>query len=180
MKRTLIMKIHGYLSMFFFIPMMMYLITGIAYIFGYTGTTEYKNHELIGVVAPASQAEAELILPKALEVTGLETVPGEFRERNGSYQWNGLKYRLSIESKDGVTIVKHGESDFFRQMFMVHKAHAGTVFDILGVASGIYLLLVLVTGFILVLKTTMIQSGSYIAFGIGLITMIASYFAAIA
>lgn len=181
LKRPPIMKIHGYLSMFFLLPMLMYAVTGIAYIFGYNGAVERSQYPISVEAWPLSEQQAKAAVPEILAAVGMDATPAPHSlSRSGLHTWRGLDETIVLKTNtDGEPIAELSKSNFFRQMFMVHKSHAGTTFDIIGVAAGLYLVVMMLTGLILTIKTVILHKGAWASAGIGLVSMIACYVIAI-
>ncbi len=91
LKRPPIMKIHGYLSMFFLLPMLMYAITGIAYIFGYNGAVERSQYPISVEAWPLSEQQAKAAVPEILAAVGMNATPAPHSlSRSGLHTWRGL------------------------------------------------------------------------------------------
>lgn len=185
-KRMTLMKWHGYLSVFFLTLMLIYAATGTLYLFEYEGNKASRSITVEIAVWPSDEQQARLLMPALLEQVGEDKLPPNYSSRKG-HEWYGFTKSIAItqEAKPVPATVNGHEKtsvqvtvktpDFMRKMLMIHKGKAGPVFTVLGVAVGIYTLLMLITGVWLTLRTKPMHQGSMVAAAIGLVTVIVSY-----
>lgn len=170
------MKVHGYLSIFFLILMLMYALTGILYLFDIKGSQSSRSISFQLDYWPESETEALTFMPEILEKIGEKKLPRQYSERKG-HKWYDLKKSILLTQGDkhNSVLVTVSHSDFMRQMLMIHKGYGGPLFTLLGIALGIYVMLMLISGVWLSIKTKPMLRGSFISAGMGLVTVIVIY-----
>jgi hypothetical protein len=175
-KRMTVMKWHGYLSVFFLILMLLYSLTGTLYLFEITGNKTSRSVSLALDNWPASEKEALAIMPDILQKIGEEKLPKIYSDSKG-HEWSALNKSILLteDSENNSVLVTVSDSDFMRQMLMIHKGHGGPLFTVLGVALGIYLLVMIITGVWLSIKTKPMLRGSKISAFVGFSSVIIVY-----
>lgn len=170
------MKVHGYLSIFFLLLMFIYALTGTLYLFEIKGSQSSRSISFQLESWPMSEEEALSVMPEMLEKMGEEKLPSEYSDRKG-HEWYGLKKSILLTQgdKNNSVLVTVSNSDFMRQMLMIHKGHGGPLFTLLGIALGFYVLLMLISGVWLSIKTKPMFRGNMISAGMGLVTVIVIY-----
>lgn len=170
------MKLHGYLSIFFLLLMFIYALTGTLYLFEIEGNKSTRSINLQLDTWPVNEEQALSVMPEILEKIGEDKLPSKYSDSKG-HEWYGLKKSILLtqNDKNNSVLVTVSNSDFMRQMLMIHKGHGGPLFTLLGVALGIYVLLMLISGVWLSIKTKPMFRGSMISAGMGLVTVIVIY-----
>jgi hypothetical protein len=171
-----VMKWHGYLSVFFLILMLLYSLTGTLYLFEIEGNKTSRSVSLQLDTWPTSEKEALKIMPNILKEIGEKKLPNKYSDSKG-HEWSSLnKSILLTENSENKSVqVTVSDSDFMRQMLMIHKGHGGPLFTVLGVALGFYLFVMIITGVWLTIKTKPMVRGSKISAFMGLASVIGVY-----
>ena len=180
-KRMTIMKLHGYLSVFFLMFMFIYALTGTLYLFEIEGnkTSRSVSFQLdsLGLDSwPESEKEALKVMPSILKKVGEDKLPSKYSDRKG-HEWSALDrsilFAKTAENNSVLVTVSH--SDFMRQMLMIHKGHGGPLFTVFGIALGIYILLMMISGVWMTIKTKPMIRGSKISALLGFGSAIVIY-----
>jgi uncharacterized iron-regulated membrane protein len=176
-KRMTMMKIHGYTSVFFLVLLFIYALTGTLDLFDIEGSRSSHSEVVDLDKWPKSEKEALLVMPTILVQIGEEELPSHYSDRRG-HEWSDLTKSISLSKKKGskdIIEVTVKEPGFMRQMLMIHKGDGGPIFTVLGVALGIYLLLMIITGVWLTFKTRPMHSGSIISAVAGVLVVVLAY-----
>lgn len=165
MKRKLLIQIHGYIAVFFLPLALLYAVTGTLYITGETGGIIQTNATLTLANVPGSAKELlPLIEPTLIENNWRVPPSDEYvREFPNGYLWSSLSESIRIsfseeiikngfQGESEITIF-HGKNTWYKQLVEIHKDHAGVYFSILGLAFGIGMLIMTITGGIMMLQS---------------------------
>lgn len=174
--RTLI-KVHGYIAVFFLPMAILYAVTGAFYIVGQSGSTQTASMEFSLTSGwPQSFPEAREAVDHHLQKSRLKPVPRNVDRRiqeNDEFYWRGLTHSVTLtrtgETSATVTVNENG---LFRQLVEIHKNHAGVLYSILGFAFGIAMAILIVSGSLMMFRsplyrrtaTWLLSSGAALCF----------------
>jgi len=162
------MTLHAYFACFFIPLTIVYIITGILYLFDITGGVKQEFEYHIGLEESfaltedfsltkgfsLSKKSAKSLAIKTLKENSHPPLPEDYYPEEDLHDWYGFKQEVivipEIESSSVKIIVK--EHDVLHQLLLIHKGHAGWIFMWLGVLFGLSLLFSLVSGVLLVFQ----------------------------
>lgn len=170
------MKIHGYFSVFFLALLFIYALTGILYLLDSKGSKSIRSEAVQLESWPISKQQALALMPQFLKRLDEKKLPDNYSDRNG-HQWSDFTKSISLSQnpEDKTVLVAVKTPDFMYKMLMIHKGNAGPLFTVLGIALGIYILLMLITGVWLSFKTKPMHQGSLISAAAGVLLVFISY-----
>lgn len=164
------MKIHTYLSLFFMPMCLIYVLTGVGYIFKLKDDAGAKIHT-IALESPLQEGrEKEMIIDilkannlKVPQNTNLEVVKGNLSMGN-------IKYVVSIQKdKSGQLVLKTMERSLYGVFVLMHKAKGGAIFNALAICFATSLLIFYLSGLIVTTFCKRNRKVAGIAFSSGLI-----------
>lgn len=165
---------HAYLSIFFLPVAALYAVTGVCYVCGYSGTLDSARYTVALDALPPVTAETKgTLLKKILSDNGIPCPAGEGSESRKGFMLglptgqHAVLEPLRENAKEALITVN--TPDLFYKLVLLHKAKGGTLFNILGVAFGVALLLMYLSGILLFLKASEFRNKLAICFAGGLI-----------
>ena len=166
--------IHAYLSIFFLPMALIYAITGICYICGYTGKSESVRYTAaIEASSPASPAAKDTLVKNILSANGIACPSGEGRELRNQYVLGRPTSRHAVLEpiRDGMKEAKVvvNTPDLFSRLVLLHKAKGGAPFNVFGIAFGVALLLIYVSGIFLFWASLKVRMRLTLCFAGGLV-----------
>ena len=173
--RLLWMKLHAYFSCFFLPLTLIYILSGVLYMFDIRGDVRQEYTYPVGIEKmPESESAAQEIVSEILAENDHMSLPSDYSDRRGAHNWYGFKQQVSLqaakESEGFEVIVK--EFDIFRSFLMIHKGHAGIWFWVLGIFLGLSLTFSLVSGVIITLQLPQLKKPSLAMIGAGLASFV--------
>lgn len=149
MKKSVWLKIHIYVAIFFLPFMLLFAATGVGYLLGFgqfAGATK-QTFELN--IAPLSaKDELRSALVDTLKEHELFIPNGYERVRDGRFSLNNAKYAASIFNKDGKMVVEYSERTWFGTMYSMHFGHGGALFTVLSIVFSAFIFVVYLSGFV--------------------------------
>ena len=148
------MKIHTYLSLFFLPMCLIYVLTGVGYIFDLKDSAGAKtqNLALVGELNDLSDLKlAESAIINTLKENNLK-IPSNtaLREQKGNLTMGGIKYSVTLQkAKDGAFEVKTMERSIYGTLVLMHKAKGAAYFNTLAICFAISLTLFYLSGLIM-------------------------------
>lgn len=148
------MKIHTYLSLFFLPMCLIYVLTGVGYIFDLKDSAGAKtqNLALVGELNDLSDLKlAESAIINTLKENNLK-IPSNtaLREQKGNLTMGGIKYSVTLQkAKDGHFEVKTMERSIYGTLVLMHKAKGAAYFNALAICFAISLTLFYLSGLIM-------------------------------
>ncbi|GAB4285301.1 MAG: hypothetical protein Kow0029_32110 [Candidatus Rifleibacteriota bacterium] len=143
-------KIHGYVSMFFFPLALIYAITGALVIFNQYGTLNKEKHQIQIDHELLSNVNVQKILVSDFLAKAGEKLPvGEPRLSRGEFYWgrpSSLNVSIEKGSEDGTAILHVRKPDLLFSLVMLHKAKGGRLFDYFGFIFAISMIFMYVSG----------------------------------
>jgi len=188
-KRKLLIQIHGYIAVFFLPLALLYAVTGALYITGETGGVVRTKATITLVSIPDSAQELLPLIEPTLVENNWRVPPlsDYVREFPDGYMWSSLGESIRVtlpagDSKDkSEIIIFHGKNTWYKQLVEIHKDHAGFYFSILGLAFGVGMLIMTISGGIMMLQSpvhkrialTLVTAGTFITFATWAYTLFA-------
>ena len=179
--RLLWMKLHAYFSCFFLPLTLVYILSGVLYLFGIKGEVKQEFHYPVSVASwPSDQGEAAKIITPILTEKGHFRLPADYFASGEDHSWYGYKHEIIFAQVDDkethgdaaiqvpnpaqLTVKEH---DFWLQLLIIHKGYAGYLFWLLAIALGASLTFSLVSGVIISLQMPQLKKNSLwmLAFG---------------
>ncbi|MGI0406449.1 hypothetical protein ACRE1S_03585 [Helicobacter himalayensis] len=175
--KQLWMKIHLYLSIFFFPVALIYVLTGALYILEIRENADATTHTITLDSLPQKGQEQEFIL-NLLEAHSLK-IPSDTQVRmmKGAPTMGDIKYNVSItKDKDGTNILRTTDRGLYGILLLMHKAKGKFYFDIIAVAFAISMIIFYLSGLIMTSFCKKHQKSALWTFVAGLgITALAIY-----
>jgi len=171
---------HAYLAMFFLPAVILFAVTGSLYIFGVKGDLNTKSYQiqlsqsLPRPLALNIEAQEKVMVDYAREL-GIEVPEGKAQKgRMGVTLGNPAGYHLVLipDRTENSAELQVNQPGLYYKIVLLHKAKCGWVFKIFGVATGICLVLLYVSGIILIWKNIRLKNKALILCGIGLLAII--------
>jgi hypothetical protein len=166
--------------MFFLPAVILFAVTGSLYIFGVKGDLNTKSYQiqlsqsLPRPLALNIEAQEKVMVDYARE-HGIEVPEGKAQKgRMGVTLGNPAGYHLVLipDRTENSAELQVNQPGLYYKIVLLHKAKCGWVFKIFGVATGICLVLLYVSGIILIWKNIRLKNKALILCGIGLLTII--------
>ena len=150
---------HACVTLFFLPLALIYAVTGIGYICGYTGRVDSARFSVPLTGPPPAQPEARrALVEKTLSEHGLACPVGEGREVHNRFVIGAPTRRYAVlelpRGRSGETVVSLNTPGLFNKLMSLHKAKGGIAFNVLGVAFGVVLLFSYLSGLALVWNAT--------------------------
>lgn len=168
--KSLWMKVHLYLSLFFLPAALIYALTGALYIFDVRENADASIQEFALPSAPQKGEEQEAIL-SVLKKHNLK-IPNDTQVRiqKGSATMGSIKYNASITTnKQGESIVRVTDRGLFGILVLMHKAKGKVYFDIIAVGFSLSLIVFYLSGLIITSFCKKKRKQALLAFVLGLI-----------
>jgi len=175
--RLLWMQLHAYIACFFLPITLMYVVTGVLYLFDIHGGLKqtYEYNVPLTAPFPKSESNAKIIVLKALEGKNhIQLPPDYYLEPGGVHDWFGYKqeviFKPSDERLQSTIIIK--EHDFLHQLLLIHKGHAGKLFWVFGIGLGISLAFSLISGVVISLQLPQLKKQSLVSIVLGFVVLV--------
>ncbi len=178
--RILWMKLHAYFACFFLPVTLLYVVTGVLYLFDIKGGVkeEFKYPLALTQGWPESQQAAQHLVEKKLAGLYHPALPEDYYPEEGGHDWYGFKQEVILISTDDASqarlIIK--EHDVWHQLLLIHKGHAGKLFWLFGIFLGVSLFFSLVSGFVLVFQMPKLKGSAFITFVAGTLVLALLFF----
>ncbi len=175
------MKIHTYLSLFFLPMCVIYVLTGIGYIFDFKDTAGAKIYEFALPNAPQKGEEAATMI-EVLKANNLK-IPSntDIKIQKGNPSMGSISYAVSLEAdrKSGELKVKVVDRGLYGILVLMHKAKGAVYFNVVAVCFALSLAIFYLSGLIMTSFCKNKRKSAGIALGSGfVITAIAIYLSA--
>lgn len=171
---------HAYLAMFFLPAVILFAVTGSLYIFGIKGDLNTKSYQiqlsqsLPRPLALNIKAQEKVMVDYARE-HGIEVPEGKAQKgRMGVTLGNPAGYHLVLipDRAENSAELQVNQPGLYYKIVLLHKAKCGWVFKSFGVATGICLVLLYMSGILLIWKNIRLKNMASILCGIGLLAII--------
>lgn len=175
--RLIWMKLHAYFACFFLPITLLYVATGVLYLFDIKGGVKetFEYSVTLTTPWPESESKAKQIVENELNGKNHAILPNDYYlERGGIHDWYGYKQEVILKPLEqplqAMLIVK--EHDLWHQFLLIHKGHAGKLFWIFGIGLGISLAFSLISGVVVSLQLPQLKKQSLLSIGLGGLVLI--------
>ncbi|REL27486.1 hypothetical protein DXX93_13575 [Thalassotalea euphylliae] len=173
--RLLWMKLHAYFSCFFLPLTLVYIVSGVLYMLDVKGEVKQEyRYDITLNEWPETENEAANIVTPLLAKHDHFALPEDYSKHGGGHNWYGQKQhvglKLNKETQSAQILIE--EYDFWRQMLMIHKGHAGIVFWVLGILFGLSLTFSLISGVVISLQLPQLKKQSMAMLAAGTVTLV--------
>lgn len=171
---------HAYLAMFFLPAVCLFALTGMLYIFGVKGSLNTQSYQiqlsqsLPRPLALNIEAQEKVMVDYARE-NGIEIPEGKAQKgRSGVVLGNQAGYHFVFipDRAENSAELQVNRPGLYYKIVLLHKAKCGWVFKGFGVATGICLVLLYMSGILLIWKNIRLKNMALILCGIGLLAII--------
>jgi hypothetical protein len=150
---------HAYVTLFFLPLALIYAVTGIGYLCGYTGHVDSVRFSVPLTDPPPARPEAKrALIEKTLSEHGLACPVGEGRDVHNRFVIGAPTRRhVMLElprGRNGEAVISLNKPGWFNKLMFLHKAKGNIAFNVLGVAFGVVLLFSYLSGLALVWNAT--------------------------
>jgi|GEM_PF-5898886 len=176
LNRKNLQRIHGYLSIFFLPFALIYMVSGVLYLWADLDTFEKEKITLYGLEpeSPRELREVEALLRSELDERGYK-IPREgiylSDDEADEFKWrSGRSYRVEYRpssSTEGKAYIRIYESTLYGRLLNFHKGEGGAIFDFLGTAFACLLLVSYLSGLFLALKLDSMRRGTWVSMILG-------------
>ena len=175
------MKIHTYLSLFFLPMCVIYVLTGIGYIFDFKDDAGAKIYEFTLPNTPQKGEEAAVMI-ETLKANNLK-IPSntDIKIQKGNPSMGSVSYSVSIEAdrKSGEMKVRVVDRSLYGILVLMHKAKGAVYFNAVAICFALSLAIFYLSGLIMTSFCKNKRKSAGVAFGAGfVITAIAIYLSA--
>lgn len=175
-------KLHGYVSMFFLPLALIYAITGALIIVGERGNLAKEKHVVTLENQSLEEIEAQKkLIGNFLSSLGEKKLPsGEPRFARGELSWgvpSGLNLSLSKGENPGEAVLEIRRPDLLFSLVILHRARGGRVFDYLGFAFAVAMMMMYLSGIFIFWKIKNKRIWLTLTFAVGVfVTLLAVFF----
>lgn len=183
--KILWIKWHAYVSCFFLPLALLFVFTGVLYLFDIEGGDSAHNEYIVKTELkfPIKETQAEEFALKIIELHNIEissglALPENYYRYLDDQGWWDLHQELTLsplpEQNAVKVIVKY--SDLWHQFVYIHKGLAGDIFYVLSILFGISLFFSLLSGSIVALVMPKLKKNAALSMGAGFLTLVIAYF----
>ena len=173
------MQVHTYFSCFFLPIALLYIVTGVLYLFGIEGGHSAEHEYVVSLPEgwPKDEESAKQIVLPIMEEHQLGKLPEDFYLEDTWIGWFGYKREVFFDPKQDPTnaVLKVNEHDLWHQLLLIHKGHAGNLFWLFAILLGISLTLSVVTGLLLAISVPKLRKSSLWVTFLGLLALVAVF-----
>ncbi|WP_444930991.1 hypothetical protein ACJJIF_04195 [Microbulbifer sp. SSSA002] len=177
--RLLWIKLHTYFSCFFLPIAILYIATGVVYLFDIEGGVDEQVEYSISLPKglPSSEQETLKVISPIVQPEEI-TLPADFYLEDEYIGWYGYKRQVYLEpSEDKQSAILHvKEHDLWHQFLLIHKGHAGPLFWLSAIMLGTSLLFSLISGLVVAFAVPKFRKASVQFTSLGLIALVAAFF----
>lgn len=168
------MKIHTYLSLFFLPMCLIYVLTGVGYIFDLKDSAGAKTQSvaLVGELNEGDLGDLKVVesaILTTLKESNLK-IPSNtaLRAQKGNLTMGGIKYSVTLQKgKDGRFEVKTMERSIYGVLVLMHKAKGAAHFNALAICFAISLTLFYLSGLIVTSFCKKNRKSAFATLGVG-------------
>ncbi|MCG7532649.1 hypothetical protein MHM98_15045 [Psychrobium sp. MM17-31] len=176
--RLIWMKLHAYFSCFFLPLTLVYIVSGVLYLFDIKGEVVKENsYEINSAVKVDSLQQAEQLALQYLDANNHGALPSDHFDERSGHSWYGYKQEVILTLDDNKIaqqlVVK--EHDFWLSLLIIHKGYAGLLFWLLGIALGLSLTFSLISGVVISLQMPQVKNMSLLMLGAGSATLVIGF-----
>jgi hypothetical protein len=182
--KILWIKWHAYVSCFFLPLALLFVFTGVLYLFEIEGGDSSHDEYIIKTELrfPLKESKAEafalsFIEQHKIEITSGLPLPENYYRYQDDQGWWDLHQEFTLsplpEQNSVKVIVKY--SNLWRQFVYIHKGLAGDIFYVLSILFGISLFFSLLSGSIVALVMPKLKKNAALSMVAGFLTLVLAY-----
>lgn len=150
-KNKLFRQIHIYISLFFLPLALLYALTGIAYILGFDQDSGLKENTY-NVNFEIQEGKEKELITNFLKENNIKLPKDEIMEaKDGDFVLGSAAYSVELHQNEGKFMLITKERSFLGNMIMLHKNKVAWYFSVLGIAFGLTLLTLYLSGIMITL-----------------------------
>lgn len=150
-KNKLFRQIHIYISLFFLPLALLYALTGIAYILGFDQDSGLKENTY-SVNFEIQEGKEKELVTNFLKENNIKLPKDEIMEaKDGDFVLGSAAYSVELHQNEGKFMLITKERSFLGNMIMLHKNKVAWYFSVLGIAFGLTLLVLYLSGIMITL-----------------------------
>lgn len=169
--RLLWMKLHAYFACFFLPITLLYIITGMLYLFGNDGevSAEYEYSVTLENGWPTTDEQAKPIVLKALSGKDHLDLPEDYYFYKGAHLYFGHEQEVNLAKTDDINKAKLlvKEHDLLEKLLIVHKGYAGGYFKLFSILFGFSLAFSVISGVVITLQLPQLKKMSLVSIFVG-------------
>ena len=143
------MQIHTYLSLFFLPTCLIYVITGVGYIFDFKVDADSKIYEFSIDEMPPKEQMQDFIIQKLHDNNLPIPKNTELRYHRGAPTMGDLKYNIALgKNRKDELVMRVTDRGPYGILLLMHRAKGLYYFDIIAVAFSVSLILFYLSGLI--------------------------------
>lgn len=178
--RLIWIKLHVYFSCFFLPVALLYVATGVLYLFDIKGGASEKFEYEVTLPKgwPSHEMQAKALVAPFIAKYEHGRFPPEYYSEREYISWYGYKQEVLLlptedENLATLEVIKH---DLWHQFLLIHKGHAGLIFWVFGILLGLSLVFSLVSGVVIAVVAPKFRRSSIVSTTLGLVVLIFLYF----
>lgn len=182
MNHLTLIKIHGYIAVFFLPMALLYAVTGALYIVGKGGAAETVSFEVAATGSwPATTDAASALADRKLRENGLPSIINAITATSRAVSDTEYYWRTLSQS---VTLTRTGEetaelwvqdNSLYRQLVEIHKNHAGILFAIIGFGFGIAMAVLILSGALMMFRSRLYRRSAMLLASSGTALCLVAY-----
>lgn len=150
-KNKLFRQIHIYISLFFLPLALLYALTGMAYILGFDQDSGLKENTY-NVNFEIQEGKEKELVTNFLKENNIKLPKDEIMEaKDGDFALGSTAYSVELHQNEGKFMLITKERSFLGNMIMLHKNKVAWYFSVLGIAFGLTLLVLYLSGIMITL-----------------------------
>ncbi len=162
--RLLWIKLHTYFSCFFLPLTLLYIATGVLYLFDIEGgvRNEFEYEIALPNGWPTSESEAKTLMLPIVEKEKHGKLPPDFYLEDEYVGWYGYKQEIFItptQDAHQAKLIVH-KHDLWHQFLLIHKGHAGPLFWFFAIMLGASLVFSLISGLVIAIAVPKFRRSS--------------------
>lgn len=170
--RLLWLEIHTYVACFFLPITLLYVSTGVLYLFDIEGghSAEYEYAIDLPDGWPTDEASARQLMLPMVERHQHGRLPPDFYLEDEYIGWFGYKQEIFIDPSQATdkAMLRVNKHDLWHQFLLIHKGLAGPIFWFFAILLGTSLVVSLVTGLVLAVTIPRFRNASLFSTFFGL------------
>lgn len=157
-------KIHTYFACFFLPITLLYVATGVLYLFDIKGShsAEYEYSISLPEGWPKDEEMARKYVLPVIQQHSHGKLPPDFYLEDEWIGWFGYKQEIFLDPTQDIENAKLqvNKHDLWHQLLLIHKGHAGIFFWIMAIMLGTSLVLSMLTGLVLAMSIPKLRTAS--------------------
>lgn len=184
------MKLHAYLACFFLPLTLVYIVSGVLYLFDIKGGVKSESEYTIPLPQdwPQQKNDAEKLVIPLLQQYQLPALPSDHYPQEHLHEWYGyqqnvflsltpaLKTQEATKSTKLTAILVVKQHDFIHQLLLIHKGFAGYLFWLMAIMLGLSLTFSLASGVVISLQLPQIKKTSLVSLAAGTLVLVVAFY----